>query len=166
MAINLIIAAEPFIESRLNKQQGHNNTNTNDSKIQLTLDALCFRALSACLEGRKDQACHLLLREHVEMDMLYEKARALDSKCRVAIARSKTFLDGSSEMPVNEGQLAADLDALAKLWSIHCELFPEVRKKTTMKEGEALVKTTKRAHREINYLCSCIYEFSSRYLSG
>jgi hypothetical protein len=132
MAINLIVASEPIVESRLSKQEANNG--------RVTLDALCYRAVSACLEGRRDQACHFLLREHVDMPMLYEKARALDSKCRVAIARSKTsFLATSASLELQQDhtvQLSGDLDNLAKLWTIHSELFPEVRTMTRVKKDK------------------------------
>lgn len=62
MALNLIVAAESPLESRKNAE----------AKGRTTLEALCFRVLSACVEGRKDEACHDLLRSHVEMAFLYE----------------------------------------------------------------------------------------------
>jgi hypothetical protein len=175
MALNLIVAADSPIEARLNRRDATNG--------RVTLEALCFRVLTTCLEGRKDQLCHLPLREHTEMTFLYEKvsklmrplslsllgtglliniyvlididifllysdplftwghvivvcfvcaralvvsskARTLDSKCRVVLARSNPF-SGSWQF-ASEVEVAAEMEALANLWTIHHELFPEV----------------------------------------
>ena len=86
MTINLIVAAESPIEAELNQREGNGRA---------TLDHLCFRCLSACLEGRSDTRCHDRLREQVEMSVLYDKV------IRLLALMDVRFFSCSSVCPSN-----------------------------------------------------------------
>mmetsp|Transcript_1238 Transcript_1238/g.2394 ORF Transcript_1238/g.2394 Transcript_1238/m.2394 type:complete len:1459 (+) Transcript_1238:3-4379(+) len=121
MCINLIVAADSPVEARKNAK----------GRGCVPLDALCFRVLAAMLEGRQDSTCHEALKTHLEMGILYDKARAIDAKCRIVIKRSKTTFFGQAAEEADMVQFAVDMDSLTHLWTIHHQLNPETTERTT-----------------------------------
>jgi len=124
MAINLIVAADSPIEALLSQRSGEGS-----GSARVGLHALCFRVLSSCLGNSHGSACHDRLRQLLEMNVLYEKARAIDTKCRIATARL-ILLRGVDTSKKATKQIYEDMDALAHLWKIHFELFPGASERT------------------------------------
>jgi len=128
MAINLIVAADSQIEARLERVGVVGNGR--DGRV--TLEALCFRVLSACLEGRVDSVCHDRMQGHIEVGVLYEKARALDNKCRISIAKMRIFsVSGDEKAEARTANVYSQMEALTHLWNIHFELFPHSSERAT-----------------------------------
>mmetsp|Transcript_51526 Transcript_51526/g.103483 ORF Transcript_51526/g.103483 Transcript_51526/m.103483 type:complete len:394 (+) Transcript_51526:65-1246(+) len=120
MALNLILAADSPTQEASSSDDDTGGGGGGVGRI--SLDALCFQVLCACVEGRQDEECHDLLRQQIEMTVVYEKARLLDRKCCVAVKRHVSSHHAGLEV----AQLNLNLGALANAWTVHSELFPQM----------------------------------------
>jgi len=120
IALNSIIPAQSVVEQTLAES---------DSSY-ITMQALSFKVLSACLEARVDTECHRPLRTNVDMKLLCKCAIVLDNEARSLI--DLAFLENRLLSDKEQSRINVVLEALTQIWILHYELFPELPERETL----------------------------------
>lgn len=103
----------------------------------VNMQALSFKVLSACLEARNDNECQKALKGHVDINLLCECAVSVDSDIRslmgVAASWNRLLNEEESE------RVRVKLDALAQIWIVHHEFFPEMSQRLSVLQASKKV---------------------------
>lgn len=112
IALNSIVPAHSKVEKELEKK---------DAGF-VTMQDLCFKVLSACLEARSDTECHKPLRTNVDMQLLCKCAVDMDCEAREII----DFASSENRLPTKEEESRVHIiqESLTQVWILHHELFP------------------------------------------
>ena len=115
---DVIVAVNTILPAINQSERAHA---TLDPKY-VSMRAMCYRLLAACLEGRLDDTVHVELRRRVAVPMLLLHAREEEDFVlaqRKAAQRANKLLDGDALERVHVA-----LDTLAAMWKIYIELYP------------------------------------------